>query len=186
MLNIAVIMGRLVADPELRHTPSDIPVTRIRVAVDRSYAKQGTERQTDFIDVTAWRSTAEFICKYFRKGSMIAVSGRIQTGSYTNNEGIKRNTFEIVADEVNFTGSKAESGTGGGNYGNQQGGNQYGTGNYNNPQGGNQHGTGSSYSDDQFGNPPPADNNFTEPAPTYQSGSNEDFEEVIGDDDLPF
>ena len=68
MLNVAVIMGRLVADPELRHTANDIAVTSFRVAVDRSYARQGTERQTDFIDVVAWRQTAEFVCRYFTKG----------------------------------------------------------------------------------------------------------------------
>ena len=68
MLNVAVVMGRLVADPELRHTPSDVAVTSFTLAVDRSYVKSGAERQTDFIDIVAWRGTAEFVCKYFRKG----------------------------------------------------------------------------------------------------------------------
>ena len=75
MLNVAVLMGRLVADPELRHTPNGIAVTTFTVAVDRGYAKAGTERQTDCIYVVAWRATAEFVCKYFRKGQMIAVEG---------------------------------------------------------------------------------------------------------------
>lgn len=112
MLNCAVIMGRLTAEPELRQTQSGVAVTRFSVAVDRAYAKQGEERQTDFIDVLAWRQTAEFICKYFHKGSMIAVQGSIQTGSYEDKNGVKRRTFEIVADNVSFTGSKSESGTG--------------------------------------------------------------------------
>lgn len=109
MLNCAVIMGRLVADPELRKTPNDVSVTRFRVAVDRSFVRQGEERKTDFIDVVAWRQTADFVTRYFQKGSMIAVQGSIQTGSYEK-DGIKRNTFEIVADNVSFCGSKAETG----------------------------------------------------------------------------
>ena len=84
MLNVAVVMGRLVADPELRHTPSDVAVTSFTLAVDRSYVKSGTERQADFIDVVAWRSTADFVCKYFRKGQMMAVHGSIQTRTYTD------------------------------------------------------------------------------------------------------
>lgn len=112
MLNCAVIMGRLTADPELRQTPSGVSVTRITVAVDRSYVRQGEERQADFIDVVAWRQTAEFVSKYFNKGSMIAVQGAIQTGSYEDKNGNKRRTFEIVADNVSFCGSKSEGGSG--------------------------------------------------------------------------
>lgn len=113
MLNCAVIMGRLTADPELRQTPSGISVTRFAVAVDRGYVKAGEERKTDFINVVAWRQTAEFVSRYFSKGSMIAVQGSIQTGSYEK-DGIKRSTFEIVADNVSFCGSKNESGNNGG------------------------------------------------------------------------
>ena len=102
-------MGRLVADPEVRQTPSGVSVCRFTVAVDRSYVKQGEQRQADFIDILAWRQTAEFVGKYFQKGSMIAVQGSIQTGSYEK-DGIKRRTFEIVADNVSFCGSKSESG----------------------------------------------------------------------------
>lgn len=105
MLNCAVIMGRLTADPELRKTPSSVPVTRFTVAVDRGYAKSGEERKTDFINIIAWRATAEFICKYFSKGQMIAVQGSIETGSYEK-DGVKRYTFEINADNVSFCGSK--------------------------------------------------------------------------------
>lgn len=106
MLNVAVLMGRLTADPELRHTPSDTAVTSFTLAVDRSYVKSGEERQADFIDVVAWRSTAEFVCKYFRKGQLVAVHGSIQTRSYTDKDGNKRKAFEVVTDTVSFTGSK--------------------------------------------------------------------------------
>jgi single-strand DNA-binding protein len=109
MLNVAVIMGRLVADPELRHTPNDVAVTSFTLAVDRSYVKSGTERQADFIDVVAWRNTAEFVCKYFRKGQMMAVHGSIQTRTYTDKEGKNRKAFEIVASDVNFADSKRDS-----------------------------------------------------------------------------
>ena len=114
MLNCAVIMGRLTADPELRQTPSGVSVTRFSVAVARSFVRQGEERQTDFIDVVAWRNNAEFISKYFSKGSMIAIQGSLQTGSYEDKNGVKRRTFEIGADNASFCGSKAESGTTGG------------------------------------------------------------------------
>ena len=112
MLNCAVIMGRLTADPELRQTPSGVAVTRFTVAVDRSFVKAGEERKADFINVVAWRQTAEFVTRYFSKGSMIAVQGSIQTGSYEK-DGVKRSTFEVVADNVSFCGSKSESGTNG-------------------------------------------------------------------------
>lgn len=112
MLNKAVIMGRLTADPELRKTGTDLSVTSFTVAVDRSYTPAGGERQTDFIDCVAWRQRAEFISKYFRKGSMIAVAGSIQTRSYTDKDGIKRKAFEISVDEASFCGSKKETGAG--------------------------------------------------------------------------
>ena len=107
MLNSAVVMGRICNDLDVRKTPSGVSVCRFAVAVDRSY-KQGEERQTDFIDVLAWRGTADFVGKYFSKGQMIAVQGSIQTGSYEK-DGIKRRTFEIVAENVSFCGDKGES-----------------------------------------------------------------------------
>jgi single-strand DNA-binding protein len=107
MLNNAVVMGRICNDLDVRKTPSGVSVCRFAVAVDRSY-KQGEERQTDFIDVLAWRGTADFVGKYFSKGQMIAVQGSIQTGSYEK-DGITRRTFEIVAENVSFCGSKSES-----------------------------------------------------------------------------
>ncbi len=112
MINTAIIMGRLTADPELRTTNTGIAVTTFTVAVDRRFQKSGEDRQTDFINVVAWRQTAEFVSRYFQKGSMIAVRGSIQTRRYEDSNGNKRTAFEIVADEVSFCGSKAETGTG--------------------------------------------------------------------------
>lgn len=113
MLNCSIIMGRLVADPELRTTASGLSVTSFTVAVDRAYTAAGAEKQTDFIPVVAWRQKADFITKYFRKGSMIAVQGSLQSRSYEDKNGNKRTAYEIVADNVSFCGSKAESGTAG-------------------------------------------------------------------------
>lgn len=112
MLNSAIIMGRLTADPELRTTTSGLSVTSFSVAVDRRFQRQGEEKQTDFINVVAWRQTAEFVSRYFHKGSMIAVQGSIQTRNYEDKNGNKRTAVEIVADNVSFCGSKAETGTG--------------------------------------------------------------------------
>lgn len=112
MLNVAIIMGRLTADPELRTTASGVAVTTFSVAVDRRFQRQGEEKQTDFINVVAWRQTAEFVSRYFHKGSMIAVRGSIQQRNYEDKNGNKRTAFEIVAEEVSFCGSKAETGTG--------------------------------------------------------------------------
>jgi len=110
MLNCAVIMGRLTAIPELKTTNSGLSVTSFTVAVERAFVKAGQERQADFINVVAWRSTADFITRYFSKGSMIAVHGSIQTRNYEDKQGNKRIAFEIVASEVSFCGSKNESG----------------------------------------------------------------------------
>lgn len=109
MINSTVIMGRLTADPELKTTQSGISVTSFCVAVDRSYVKEGEERQADFINVVAWRGTAEFVTRYFHKGSMIAVQGSIQTRKYEDKDGNKRVAVEILANNVSFCGSKAES-----------------------------------------------------------------------------
>lgn len=109
MLNVAALVGRLTSDPELKHTSNDLAVTRFNIAVGRSYSRAGSERQTDFIDIVAWRATAEFICRYFRKGNLIAVEGSIQTGSYQDRDGNKRKTFEIVANNVHFVESKKDS-----------------------------------------------------------------------------
>ena len=109
MLNVVALMGRLVADPELRHTPQGVSVTTFTIAVDRSFVRQGEQRQADFIDIVCWRSSAEFVCKYFQKGSLIAVNGSIQTRTYQDKNGNNRKAFEIVADNVHFAGSKTGS-----------------------------------------------------------------------------
>ena len=106
MLNVVALMGRLVADPELRHTPNGVATCTFRIAVDRSFVRAGEERKADFIDIVVWRQTAEFVCKYFHKGSMIAVNGSIQTRNYEDKNGNKRTAFEVVAEGVHFAGGK--------------------------------------------------------------------------------
>lgn len=108
MLNRVILMGRLVADPELKTTQSGISVTSFRIAVERSYTKAGEERQTDFITIVCWRNTAEFVCKYFPKGSLIALEGQLQTRSYQDKDGTTRYMVEVLADKVSFTGEKTE------------------------------------------------------------------------------
>ena len=139
MINSVIIMGRLTYDPELRTTPNGISVVRFQVACDRNFSRSGEDKKTDFIDVTA-----EFVSRYFRKGSMIAVEGSIQTDNFTDKDGNKRKSVQVVANNVSFCGSKAESGT--------------------------------------TSNPV-----FSQPAPSYASADNSDFEEISDDDDdLPF
>ena len=104
-------MGRLTYDPELRSTPSGVSVIRFQVACDRNYQRAGAERQADFIDCVAWRQTAEFVSRYFHKGSMIAVEGSIQTQNYTDKNGNQRKSVEVVANNVSFCGSRSESGS---------------------------------------------------------------------------
>lgn len=108
MLNKAILMGRMTADPELRHTQSNIPVTSFTLAVDRAYSKD-REKITDFIEVVAWRSTAEFAFKYFRKGQLVAVCGSIQTRTWEDKQGGKRKAVEVVADEVHFAEPKRDA-----------------------------------------------------------------------------
>ncbi len=107
-MNSVVLIGRLTADPELKHTQNGNAVTGFSIAVDRPYQKAGEERQADFIDIVAWRGTAEFICKYFKKGRKIAVQGAIQNRSYTDKDGNKRKAFEVLAEKVEFADSKQE------------------------------------------------------------------------------
>ena len=110
MLNHIVIMGRLTRDPELRRTGSGIAVASFTVAVDRDFgSRDGGERETDFIDCVAWRQTGEFVSKYFTKGSMAVVSGRLQIRNWTDKEGNKRRSAEVVADNVYFGESKRQS-----------------------------------------------------------------------------
>ena len=108
MLNRAILMGRLVADPELRQTTNGIPVCRFCIAVDRPFSKD-RERQADFINIVAWRSSAEFVSKYFNKGKMIIVEGSIQTRNYEDRSGNKRTAVEVIADNVQFGETKSAS-----------------------------------------------------------------------------
>lgn len=108
MLNSVSLMGRLTTTPELRTTASGIVMTNFCLAVSRNYSKANEERQVDFIDAIAWRSTAEFVCKYFGKGQLIAIEGFIQTDTYDDKQGIRRKSFQIVAERVHFAGSKKD------------------------------------------------------------------------------
>jgi single-strand DNA-binding protein len=174
-------MGRLARDPEMRQTPTGTPVARLTIAVNRRFAREGSQ-QADFISCTAWRTTAEFICKYFRKGSMIAVSGSIQTRSWDGQDGKKQYSTEVVIDEAYFTGSKAETGTGGSAQGYSQ---SYGA-----PQG--------AYSQSGYQQQPYPQDNFRQPEPFDTSsggGARPNFDDFSGagfsaadgsEDDLPF
>ena len=148
MLNHIVIMGRLTRDPELRRTGSGIAVASFTVAVDRDFGgRDGGEKETDFIDCVAWRQTGEFVSKYFTKGRMIVVSGRLQIRSWTDKDGNKRRTAEVVADNCYFGDSKRDS-EGGSYGGNTYGGNSYGGNSYGN-QGG--YNGGNNYGQQQSG-----------------------------------
>ena len=193
MLNKAFLMGRLVADPELRHTQSGIAVASFRIAVDRDFKDKDTgERKADFINIVAWRSTAEFVSRYFAKGRMAVVEGRIQVRDYLDNNGNKRYATEIVADNVYFGDSKKDDGGGGyqqaGGYGGgySQGGydggygttpGQAGYGGYNNPGGyGNAPGG--------YGGPPPSNASVYPPSNYSEREQFSDIEEDDGE--LPF
>ena len=167
-MNKVIIMGRLTADPELRQTQSGIASCRFTVAVNRRFADKTTgQRQADFISCTAWRQTAEFVSRYFNKGSMICVEGTLRTGSYPDKKypDVTHYTTDVFVDNVEFTGSKAESGTGGqGGYSNN---NSY-------------------YNNGGYQAPAPA------PAPQVQNNDNMaygnagEFEEILSDGDVPF
>ena len=158
MLNKAILIGRLTADPELRQTPNGISVTSFSVAIDRRYSK-GAERQTDFLDVVAWRQQAEFVSKYFQKGRLIGVEGSIQVRSYTDRDGNKRRAWEIQADNVFFVDSKNSS------------------------SGDN---APAFYGEPASAPAAPAPAAAAAPSVSYSSGSVGDFEEIEADSDLPF
>ena len=109
MLNCVTLMGRLTADPEVRTTTTGKSVCTFSIAVDRSFARAGEQRQTDFINIVAWENQANFISRYFGKGSMIAIQGSIQTRAYEDKNGNKRTAFEVIAREVSFCGGKNEN-----------------------------------------------------------------------------
>ena len=165
MLNHIVIMGRLTRDPELRRTGSGVAVASFTLAVDRDFApKDGGERETDFIDCVAWRQTGEFVSKYFTKGRMAVVSGRLQIRGWTDKDGNKRRSAEIVADNVYFGDSRRDSESG-----------------------------NSSYSNNSYGGNSSSSNSYSAPAPSYggysapASAPASDFA-MLEDDDaqLPF
>lgn len=110
MYNRVILMGRLTRDPELRQTQSGVSMCRISIAVDRNFARQGEERQTDFFDVTCWRQQAEFVSRYFTKGRMIHVEGTLQNNNYTDNNGVKHYSMAILADRIDFCGDRRENG----------------------------------------------------------------------------
>ena len=174
MLNHITIMGRLTRDPELRRTGSGVAVASFSVAVDRDFGgRDGGEKETDFIDCVAWRQTGEFVSKYFTKGRMIVVSGRLQIRSWTDKDGNKRRTAEVVADNCYFGDSKRDGDSGSSYGGNTYGGNAYG---------------GNSYGNNNYGG-----NSYNAPAPSYggysapASAPASDFA-MLEDDDaqLPF
>lgn len=148
-MNVVCLLGRMVVDPELRTTTSGVSVTNFSIAVDRNYQAKGQERQADFINIVAWRQTAEFICRFFRKGQRIALQGELQSRSYTDKEGNKRTAYEVVASNAYFAESKREGGTAAPRFDSQI------------PQ-------------------------FSETPPAFSTASTGDFEEIIGDDELPF
>ncbi len=160
MLNVVAIMGRLVADPELRTTQSGINVVSFRIACDRNFARAGEQRQADFIDIVAWRQQAEFVSKYFQKGSLIAIEGSLQTRQYQDKNGNNRTAVEVVANNISFAGSKN----------------------------GNSQGSGAGYQNaapsyqNQASTRPAA----VEAAPSYSAGSADDFAVIDDSDDLPF
>ncbi len=158
MLNSVCLMGRLVADPELRTTPSGVSVCSFRIAVDRNYQTKGQERQTDFINIVAWRATADFVSRYFHKGSMVVVQGSIRTENYTDKDGNKRSAFSVQADNVMFGESKSAAGGSQGGY--------------------------APATSPSFGAPSaPA---YNESKPAFSTANAGDFEEIVGDEDLPF
>lgn len=114
--NKVILIGNLVADPELKKTQSGVSVTSFRIAVGRRFTRQGEQPQADFIDIVAWRQQAEFVTRFFTKGKPILVCGQLQTRTWTDNNGQKRYATEVVADEITFVGNKSD-GSGGGNYG---------------------------------------------------------------------
>ena len=171
MLNHIVLMGRLTRDPELRHTGSGIPVASFSLAVDRDFANKETgERTCDFIDVVAWRATAEFVSKYFAKGRMAVVSGRLQIRNWNDKDGNKRRSAEVVADNVYFGDSKRDSAPGGFDQ-------SYGQPSYQQPSYGGGYG-GQGYGAPSYGQAP---------APAAPSAPPSDFAMLEDDDsELPF
>jgi len=214
LLNKVILMGRLVADPEYRQTSQGTSMCRIRLAIDRPFTSKNTgERQADFIGVTAWRSTADFISRYFTKGKPILVEGSLRNNDYTDNNGVKHYSMEVYADSVSFCISDNSNNNGATGYNNNNyGNNSYQQGGYGNS--GYQGGYNNNYN--QGGYAPQGNNSYSQPqqptpAPTYQQpvnnspvapapvqndapastdnlqiGNLDDFEEILSDGEIPF
>ncbi len=175
MLNHITLMGRLTRDPELRHTQSGIPVATFSLAVDRDFGRsENGDRQTDFIDIVAWRTTAEFVSKYFSKGRMAVVSGRLQMRDWTDKEGNKRRSAEVVADNVYF-GDSRRDGDGGQ------------TRSYSEPASGGGYGGNGGYSGGNYGGGSYSGNSGYGSGGSYGGSQGSDFADLSEDDgDLPF
>ena len=157
MLNVVAIMGRLVADPELRTTQQGTNVCTFRIACERSYTQKGQQRQDDFVDIVAWGKTAEFICKFFQKGSMIAIDGSLHTRNYQDKQGNKRTAVEVVANNISFAGAKAADKP-----------------------------AATSYEQQTRNHVQQAKAAQNAPQPAYTQGSMDDFSVISDTDDLPF
>ena len=160
MLNVVAIMGRLARDPELRQTTTGKNVASFRIACDRGRRDANGQSQADWLDVVAWDRTAEFVCKYFQKGSLIAIDGRLQSRQYQDKNGNNRTAVEVVANNINFAGSKNSNAGGGANYQNN--------------------------SAPAYQNAAPARPAAVEAAPSYSAGNADDFAVIDDSDDLPF
>lgn len=157
MLNVVAIMGRLVADPELRTTQQGTNVCTFRIACERSYTPKGQQRQADFVDIVAWGKTAEFVCKFFQKGSMIAIDGSLQTRNYQDKNGNNRTAVEVVANHISFAGAKTEDKP-----------------------------TAASYEQQTRNYVQQAKAAQSAPQPAYTQGNMDDFAVINDTDDLPF
>lgn len=157
MLNVVAIMGLLVADPELRTTQQGTNVCTFRIACERSYTQKGQQRQADFVDIVAWGKTAEFICKFFQKGSMIAIDGSLHTRNYQDKQGNKRTAVEVVANNISFAGAKAADKP-----------------------------AATSYEQQTRNHVQQAKAAQNAPQPAYTQGSMDDFSVISDTDDLPF
>lgn len=176
MLNKVIIMGRLTRDPEFRQTTSGVPVCRISVAVNRSYKNRDTGERvedTDFIDCDAWRQTAEFVSRYFTKGSMILIEGQLRNNNYTDNNGVKHYSMRVLVDNVSFCESKGAS-QGNGDYSQRQ----QQSGGWGQQQGG--------YAQKSAPQRPAAPAPAAPPQDAMNIGDLSDFEEILSDGEVPF
>ncbi len=191
MINRVVLVGRLTKDPELRYTPSGVPMARFTIAVNRTFSNQQGEREADFISCIAWRKQAENLANFMKKGSLIGVEGRIQTGSYEGQDGKRVYTTDVVADAVQFLESRSGTGNQQASPNNQYGGeNNYGGGqpSYNKPPqqsyGGGNAPTQDSYGSYQQNQPPQNQQNYTRVDEDPFANSKGPIE--VSEDDLPF